>query len=118
MAEPLDVQVARLNQSFQRKSVELSTLLHVALEETGILVEGRAATLAPVDTGLLRKSITHRVIERKGYPVAQVGTNVEYAPFQELGTSKMAPQPFLMPALNQSRMGVNEVIARRLRKAL
>jgi HK97 gp10 family phage protein len=118
MAEPLEAQVARLTQAFQRKGIELSTLLHVGLEEASLLVEGRAASLAPVDTGLLKKSITHRVIDRKGYPVGQVGTNVEYAPFQEFGTSKMAPQPFLMPALNQSRASIQEIIARRLRKAL
>jgi HK97 gp10 family phage protein len=118
MADPLEAQVARLNQRFLKKSVELSTLLHVALEEASILVEGRAAVLAPYDTGLLRKSITHRVIERNGYPVGQVGTNVEYAAFQEFGTSKMAPHSFLMPALNQSRPLVKDIVARRLKTAL
>ena len=114
----MDSQVARLAQAFQRKSVELSTALHVGVEEASLLVEGQAASLSPVDTGLLRKSITHRVIDRKGFPVGQVGTNVEYAPFQEFGTSKMAAQPFLMPALNKSRSSIREIIARRLRKAL
>jgi HK97 gp10 family phage protein len=92
--------------------------LKVAIEEGSIIVEGQAATLAPVDTGLLRKSINHRIIDRKGYPVGQIGTNVEYAPFQEFGTSKMKPQPFLLPALNQKRAQVKEVIARRLKTAL
>lgn len=118
MANSLEAQVATLNQRFLKKSVELSTLLHVALEEASILVEGRAAALAPVDTGLLRRSITHRVIERKGYPIGQVGTNVEYAAYQEFGTSKMAPQPYLMPALRESRPLVKDIVARRLKTAL
>jgi len=35
---------------------------------------------------------------------AVIGTNVEYAPYIELGTSKMAAQPYLVPAL-ESCMG-------------
>lgn len=118
MAESLDAQVANLVQAFQRKSVQLSTQLHIGVEEASLLVEGQAASLAPVDTGLLKKSITHRIIDRKGQPVGQVGTNVEYAAFQEFGTSKMAPQPFLKPALDKSRSSIREIIARRLKKAL
>ncbi len=116
--EGLEAQADILAKAFLRKSVELDTLLKVAIEEGCIIVEGQAVTLAPVDTGLLRKSINHRVIDRKGYPVGQIGTNVEYAPFQEFGTTKMKPQPFLLPALNQKRAQVKEVIARRLKTAL
>jgi len=116
--DPIQVQANRLAQAFTRKSVQIDTLLKVAIEEGSIIVEGQAVTLAPVDTGLLRKSINHRIIERKGYPVGQIGTAVEYAPMQEWGTSKMKPQPFLLPALNQKRAQVREVIARRLKTAL
>lgn len=116
--DPIQVQADRLAKSFLRKGTELDTVLKVALEEASIIVESRASDLAPVDTGLLRKSINHRIIERKGYPVGQVGTNVEYAPFQEFGTSKMAAQPFLLPGLNSSKASVKEVIARRLKQAL
>jgi hypothetical protein len=38
--------------------------------------------------------------------------------FQELGTSKMAPQPYLMPALRESRPLVKDIVARRLKTAL
>jgi len=116
--DPIQVQANRLAQAFTRKSVQLDTLLKVAIEEGSIIVEGQAVTLVPVDTGLLRKSINHRVIDRKGYPVGQIGTNVEYAPFQEFGTSKMKPQPFLKPALDQKRASVLAVIARRLKTAI
>lgn len=32
-----------------------------------------------------------------------IGTNVEYAPFIELGTSKMGAKPYLRPAVEQSK---------------
>lgn len=118
MAKSIDQQAVELAKTFSAKGVQLDTLFKVALEEASVIVEQRAALLAPVDTGLLRKSISHRVIDRNGYPVGQVGTNVEYAPYQEFGTSKMAAQPFLLPGLNSSKASVKEVIARRLKQAL
>ena len=54
-----------------------------ALEKCGLTAEGYAKKLAPVDTGNLRNSITHTVDD--GEPAAYIGTNVEYAPYVELG---------------------------------
>ena len=67
-----------------------------ALEEVGLVAEGYAKKACPVDTGRLSNSITHQVrpFEKSVY----IGTNVEYAPYVELGTSRMKPQPFLRPA--------------------
>ena len=45
-----------------------------------------AADKAPVDTGRLKGSISHAVDEDE--PAVYIGTNVEYAPYQEFGTSK------------------------------
>ena len=55
-----------------------------ALERCGLQAEGYAKDLTPVDTGNLRNRITHQVSEngREVY----IGTNVEYAPYVELGT--------------------------------
>lgn len=59
-----------------------------ALERCGMQAEGYAKDLTPVDTGNLRNSITHK-LEPDGKAV-QIGTNVEYAPYVELGTGKYA----------------------------
>lgn len=48
-----------------------------ALERIGLQAEGYAKKECPVDTGLLRNSITHATDEDAAY----IGTNVEYAPF-------------------------------------
>lgn len=66
------------------------------LEMCGLKAEAYAKMICPVDTGRLRNSITHdtRMSERAEY----IGTNVEYAPYVELGTSRTKAQPFLKPA--------------------
>jgi HK97 gp10 family phage protein len=69
------------------------------LARKAIQVQGGAQRLCPVDTGRLRSSITHR-LEQDGIGlVAYVGTNVEYAIYVELGTSRTPAEPFLRPAL-------------------
>lgn len=74
----------------------LGTAMARALEAIGIQAEGYAKDLCPVDTGRLRNSITHAV--EADEKAAYIGTNVEYAPYVELGTSKHKEQPFLRPA--------------------
>ena len=68
-----------------------------ALEAIGIQAEGDVAELAPVDTGRLRDSITHEVDESE--EAVYIGTNVEYAAYQEYGTSRMKAHPFLKPGI-------------------
>lgn len=69
------------------------------LQRRALQVDRAAKGLCPVDTGRLRSSITNEIGEDGDGLVATIGTNVEYAPYVELGTSKMAAQPFLLPAL-------------------
>lgn len=80
---------------------EVMQALHDAesriLEMWGILAQGYATGYAPVDTGNLRASIGYKTDESDN--TMYVGTNVEYAPYQEFGTYKMAAHPYLRPAL-------------------
>ena len=78
-------------------SEDIKAALLRGLETCGLVAEGYAKKLAPVDTGNLRNSITHDLDD--GEPAVYIGTNVEYAPYQELGTIHMAAQPFLKPAV-------------------
>lgn len=55
-----------------------------ALEECGLVAEGYAKKLAPVDTGNLRNSISHKVDPEE--PAVYVGSNSLYAAYQEFGT--------------------------------
>lgn len=76
---------------------ELETCIDRALWAIGATAEGYAKRLCPVDTGRLRNSITHVSDGESAY----IGTNVEYASFVELGTSKMHARPYLKPAATQ-----------------
>lgn len=52
-----------------------------------------------VQTGRLRSSISWRLGEDGEGLFADIGTNVEYARFVELGTDRAPAYPFLRPAL-------------------
>ena len=98
-----------------------------ALEKIGLKAEGYAQGLCPVDTGLLRNSITHAV---SGNPTAissysadkpkngeiktgsysgtegtpdqhtvYVGTNVEYAIYVEMGSNGRSGRPYIKPSI-------------------
>lgn len=96
---------------------ELDKKVLAALEACGLAAEGYAKRLCPVDTGRLRGSITYATqkshgsgqepatpedYEPQGTPEkgsVYIGTNVEYGPAIELGTSRQKAQPFLKPAI-------------------
>lgn len=84
------------------------------LEESALRVEGRAIELAPVDTGRLAQSITHRVEETS----ATVGSNAVYARRIEYGHSKKAPKGYLRPALDEIRPKLKAIFDKYIKKAL
>ena len=103
----------------------LPNILEPALEKACLVVENSAKKNCPVNDGQLRQSITHAVEGTKG----EVGSNVEYAPYVEIGTGiystegtgrqtpwsyqdakgewhttrGMEAKPFLKPALEENR---------------
>lgn len=116
------------------------------LEVVGIEVEGRAKLIcttrygenSPIDTGRLRNSITHATKTNPGQDAYQdnqghqyaggaakgtpeektvyVGTNVEYAPYVEMGTVKMAARPILRPAATENPEQLKKLFEAELRK--
>lgn len=104
------------------------------LEVAGKFVEDTAKLLVPVDTALLRDSITHKVFASE-LSVA-IGTNTEYGPWVEFGTGEFAedgqgrkggwfytdaegngrftlgnkPQPFLRPALLNNKDQIRRIM--------
>ena len=121
-----EIVVANLEQFI---SAGLPDAVQQGLEKACLLVQADAKKTCPVVTGQLRNSITHEIDkgEMKGY----VGTNVEYAPYVQIGTGLYSsegngrqdvpwtyysqrdgqfyttdgqkPQPYLKPALDSNR---------------
>ena len=109
-----------------------------ALEECGLVAEGYAKKLAPVDTGNLRNSISHKVDPEE--PAVYIGSNTEYAAYQEFGTGiyteggRDTPwvyqdekgnwhwtrgnkaQPFLKPAVADHARQYRQIIEQELKK--
>lgn len=109
-----------------------------ALEKCGIVAEGHAKKLCPVDTGNLRNSITHTVADN-GERAAYVGTNSEYGVYVECGTGIYYPggrqtpwtyqdengdwhlthgqraKPFIKPAVTYNAAQYNRIIEQELK---
>lgn len=77
----------------------LSDAVERALTRIGLEAEGYAKKECPVDTGNLRNSITHEVVQSE--KAVYIGTNVEYAAYVELGTTKTKAKPYLKPAATE-----------------
>ena len=63
----------------------------------GEKVVALAKSFAPVDTGALRDSINYTY--NPSTHVLQINVGMPYGPFQEFGTYRMKPHPFIRPAL-------------------
>lgn len=121
----------------------LEEKINTALELCGLVAEGYAARLCPVDTGRLRNSITHVTNKNSGmaksftYDVdagkgktisvtdttilvaeenqVTIGTNVEYAPYVEMGTVKTKAQPFLGPSITNHISQYEQIVEQTLK---
>ena len=70
---------------------------HNALTAIGSSAEKKKKKATPVDTGRLRNSISHTVDGEAAY----IGSNVEYAPYVELGTSRAKAHHMLQKAATE-----------------
>jgi HK97 gp10 family phage protein len=122
----------------------LAEAVETALEKIGIKAHEYAVKRCPVGTeestgikgyrgGTLRNSIAYEVGEVNGTPAMTIGSNVEYAPYVELGTrgnfqapppweevnvpkgsgsgkGGMKPRPYLKPAIEDHIDEYNQII--------
>ncbi len=86
--------------SFKDLLAKLPQVLHESADQVCVaaaqMVVDRAKEIVPVRTGKLQRSLT---VIHPETNVCIVESDVLYAPFIEVGTSRMRAQPFLRPAL-------------------
>lgn len=85
-----------------KMTAEMKPKARVIVNKYGVAIAGDAAKRSPKDTHALENSIlaNSQMIADMTYRVQDA---VEYGIFQELGTSKMAAQPFIVPAVEAWR---------------
>lgn len=76
----------------------------MGLEEIELVAEGYAKAMCPVDTGRSRNSVTHLLNSCDYF----IGTNIEYAPHVEEGTSHMKGKHFLRKAARDTCWAILE----------
>lgn len=72
-----------------------------AVRHNGAQMQEKAMNQAPVDTGTLKRSIGLEITEMG--LTAEVEPTAEYAPYVELGTRFMDPQPYLKPSFEEQK---------------
>lgn len=82
------------------------------------LFERQAKAITPVDTGRLRASIHTDVQGNSSQAEGSTGTNVEYAPYVEFGTSKAKAQPYLRPAARIVKPKIDRIAIEKIREAM
>lgn len=87
--------------------------IKVALDTVGAHAQEDVAQLAPVDTGRLKGSFQHKV----GDNYVDIYTDVEYAPYQEFGTSRgIKPKHFMKNGITNNLSKYKGIIESELKK--
>lgn len=94
---PADVrQLLKLSRDYAAAGAKVDALARVVVAKTAADLTSKAQQLVVVRTGNLRASIGADV---NGLS-AEVGPTASYGPYIEYGTYKMAPRPYMAPALD------------------
>ena len=138
--------------NIDRSIRDVEKAMKKAARMVGATIANHAQERCPVDTGLLRNSITFAVggeapniqsytsnskdkagklidsqeghydgradADSKGEVTVYVGTNVQYAPYQELGAPNrnLDARPFLRPAFEEHRDEIERIVTACLRE--
>ena len=113
-APQLKAQFAKLGEAVAGPKVK------AALRAGALVIANDAKARAPVRTGTLRRSIG--IEDGPGPYEVSIGTDLEYAPYVEFGTYKMAARPYLRPAFDENvgaaRQEIADVLAQLLEDAI
>lgn len=98
---------ARVAANLDASPIRVGASTAASVRRVAADIERTAKQLAPVNTGALRASIGVEYVGdgRSSVMGAVIRPTVDYGEFVEFGTSRMAPQPYLMPAFERHMPG-------------
>jgi HK97 gp10 family phage protein len=94
-------EIRRLVADLKGAEAASRVMIRRAIQKTCADTKADAQSLAPVDTGALKSSITYETRAQRNSIVGEVGPTVDYGMFVEAGTSRMGPQPYMRPAFDR-----------------
>ena len=94
----IEIDDTRVLAKFQRMANEAPRACEDIVSNLGAVALKEARNKVPVDTGALKGSLTLEVERNGNQSSAIIGSNLEYAPPVEYGTSYQSPQPYMRPA--------------------
>ncbi len=89
-----------MSSPFQKAIDDVKARRERAVKEALLMVEADAKLLAPVQTGTLKRSITHEVKSDDSQTMGSVGSNVEYAYWADRN------QPYLSAAVDMNQENI------------
>jgi HK97 gp10 family phage protein len=120
--------MAELRAKLRKMELRAPGLIAEALKKAAKPMEDYAVGAAPVASGSLARSIHTRAMPSTspGHATVRIGPawaiygggGVEYGRFVEFGTSRMAAQPFLRPALDVGADEALHIFAAELKRGL
>jgi len=77
-----------------------------------IHIASAGKTPPAIDTGNLRASIQSKVQTRGINVLGEVGSDMPYSLYLEVGTKRMEKRPYLMPTVRKDKRKINEIFKR------
>ena len=105
----IEIDDAKILAKFQRIINEAPRACEDIVSNLGAVALTEARNKVPVDTGALKGSLTLEVERNGDQSSATVGSNLEYAPSVEYGTSRQSPQPYLKPAKEVAKSKMKQI---------
>ena len=96
-------QLNRLTADLLKAEAKTKAMAGMAVAKTALDCAASAKRHAPVDTGALRNSIGTSIAGDR--MSAEIGPTVNYGAYVEFGTSRMAAQPYMGPAMDEVTPG-------------
>ena len=105
--------MATLKSNLTHIALQAPELASEALLETAAVIVDVAKQIVPVDTGALKQSLGADPVDSH---TVQIGSDKDYAPYVEYGTSRQSPQPYLTPAFTQSEDTFKAIMERKMKE--